>query len=71
MVGIHLPEIVIWREGFVEEIVGFPGEFDHQVDALTQYLDFMESDPVIPPPRKRATGVVVHALPFSELRRRF
>ncbi|SHG55811.1 phage terminase large subunit [Bradyrhizobium erythrophlei] len=50
---IHLPEFAIWREGFIEELVGFPGEFDDQVDALTQYLDFMESDPVIPPPRKR------------------
>jgi predicted phage terminase large subunit-like protein len=50
---IHLPEFAIWREAFIEEIVAFPGEFDDQVDAMTQYLDFMESDPAIPPPRAR------------------
>jgi predicted phage terminase large subunit-like protein len=50
---IHLPDVAIWREAFIQEIVAFPCEFDDQVDAMSQYLDFMESDPVIPPPRKR------------------
>jgi predicted phage terminase large subunit-like protein len=50
---IHLPELAIWREAFVAEVVAFPGEFDDQVDAMTQYLDFMETDPIIPAPRVR------------------
>jgi predicted phage terminase large subunit-like protein len=50
---IHLPESAIWGEAFIAEIVAFPGEFDDQVDAMTQYLDFMETDPIIPPPRAR------------------
>jgi len=66
---IHLPEFAIWREVFIDEVVAFPGEFDDQVDAMTQYLDFMDTDPTIPPPRTRATGVIVHALPLSRLRR--
>jgi hypothetical protein len=33
--------------------IAFPGEFDDQVDAMTQYLDFMETDPIIPAPRAR------------------
>ena len=32
---IHLPENAIWREAFIAEVVGFPGEFDDQVDAMT------------------------------------
>ena len=50
---IHLPEFAIWREAFVDEVIAFPGEFDDQVDAMTQYLDFMETDPIIPAPRTR------------------
>jgi predicted phage terminase large subunit-like protein len=50
---IHLPEFAIWREAFIAEIIAFPGEFDDQVDAMTQYLDFMETDPIIPAPRPR------------------
>ena len=62
---IHLPENAIWREAFIAEVVGFPGEFDDQVDAMTQYLDFMDTDPVIPPPPPaRATGVVALASRF-------
>jgi hypothetical protein len=41
---IHLPEFAIWREAFVAEIVAFPGEFDDQIDAMTLYLDFMDTD---------------------------
>jgi predicted phage terminase large subunit-like protein len=67
---IHLPEFAIWREAFIAEVVAFPGEFDDQVDAMTQYLDFMGTDPTIPPPRTRATCVVVHASPLSLWRRR-
>lgn len=62
---IHLPEYAIWREAFIAEVVGFPGEFDDQVDAMTQYLDFMDTDPTIPPPRERGTGLIVRATPLS------
>ena len=51
--NIHLPELAIWREAFINEVIAFPGEFDDQVDAMTQYLDFMETDPIIPAPRAR------------------
>lgn len=68
---IFLPEAAVWRQAFVDEVVGFPGGFDDQVDAMTQYLDFMDTDPTIPPPPARATGVVVHATPLSQLRRPF
>jgi predicted phage terminase large subunit-like protein len=66
---IHLPEFAIWRDGFIAEVVGFPGEFDDQVDAMTQYLDFMDTDPTIPPPRTRTTGVVALASTFPWRRR--
>jgi predicted phage terminase large subunit-like protein len=61
---IHLPENAIWREAFIAEVVGFPGEFDDQVDAMTQYLDFMDTDPVISPSRPRAMGAVALASSF-------
>lgn len=66
---IHLPEHAIWRETFIAEVVAFPGEFDDQVDAMTQYLDFIDTNPTIPPPRIRATGIIVHAPPISRLSR--
>jgi predicted phage terminase large subunit-like protein len=56
---IFLPENAIWREAFVAEVIGFPGEFDDQVDAMTQYLDFMDTDPVVPLRAPRESGVVV------------
>jgi hypothetical protein len=58
---IFLPENAIWREAFVAEVIGFPGEFDDQVDAMTQYLDFMDTDPVVPlrPPRERGIVAVL------------
>jgi predicted phage terminase large subunit-like protein len=68
---IWLPELASWRQAFVDEVVDFPAEFDDQVDAMTQYLDFMDTDPNIPPPQPRATGVVVHARPISQLYRGF
>jgi predicted phage terminase large subunit-like protein len=66
---IHLPEFAIWRDAFIAEVVAFPGEFDDQIDAMTQYLDFMDTDPTIPPPRTRTTGVVILASTFPWHRR--
>ena len=65
---IHLPESAIWRDAFINEVVTFPSEFDDQVDAMTQYLDFMESNPIIRLPPTRATGVL---LPGRSLSRKY
>jgi len=55
---IYLPESSIWRQAFIDEVIGFPAEFDDQVDAMSQYLDFMDTNPVIPPPRTRAIAAM-------------
>jgi phage terminase large subunit-like protein len=65
---IYLPEAAVWRDAFVDEVVNFPSEFDDQVDAMTQYLDFMDGNPTILPPPQRATGVIVRAPPFYKRR---
>jgi len=62
--------LAIWREAFIAELVGFPGEYDDRVDATTMYLDFMDTDPSIAPPRTRDIGVIVHSTPLSQLRYR-
>jgi predicted phage terminase large subunit-like protein len=67
---IFLPDLAIWREAFIAELVGFPGEYDDRVDATTMYLDFMDTDPRIPTPRTRDIGVIVHSTPLSQLRYR-
>jgi len=51
---IRLPEDAPWRDDFIAEFVTFPAsDFSDQVDACTQYLDFMETSPtlILPPPR--------------------
>ena len=63
---IFLPQEAPWRLAFINEIVGFPGEFDDQLDAMTQYLDFMDSKPTIKPAPQR--GIV--ARPTIPYRRR-
>jgi predicted phage terminase large subunit-like protein len=55
---IYLPEFAVWRQPFIDEVVGFPAEFDDQVDAMSQYLDFMDTHPVIPPPQTRAMAAI-------------
>jgi predicted phage terminase large subunit-like protein len=62
---IHLPEFAIWREVFINEVIAFPGEFDDQVDAMTQYLDFMETNPIILAMRTREPLIArVNAMPI-------
>jgi predicted phage terminase large subunit-like protein len=58
---IFLPEDALWRDDFVEEVVHFPTQFDDQVDAMTQYLDFMDTKPSIPkqPPNEVRVGLVL------------
>jgi predicted phage terminase large subunit-like protein len=60
--GIRLPSNVSWREDFVAECVAFPhGEYTDQVDAMTQYLDFIATNPILKAPSPRCGGVVVTA----------
>lgn len=56
---IHLPIDAPWREAFIDEIVGFPGEFDDQIDAMTQCFDFLDTKPLIPPQPPRDSGIAV------------
>lgn len=56
---VYLPDQAGWREVFVAELVAFPSaDFDDQVDALTQYLDFMATRPQLTTPARRAMGVI-------------
>jgi hypothetical protein len=54
---VHLPEGTDWRGAFIAELVSFPSEFDDQVDAMTQYLTFMATNPHLELPPKRAIAV--------------
>lgn len=66
---IFLPEDAAWREGYVAEFIGFPGEFDDQVDATTQFLDYLATNPMIPAaPVRSMIGTVAYA---SHLPRRY
>jgi predicted phage terminase large subunit-like protein len=56
---IFLPEHAVWREEFITEVVSFPSEFDDRIDAMSQYLDFMDTDPVITPRPPRESGIAV------------
>ena len=55
---VHLPDGTDWRSAFIAELVSFPGEFDDQVDAMTQYLTFMATNPHLQLPPKRAIMAV-------------
>jgi predicted phage terminase large subunit-like protein len=51
---IQLPESAPWKEEFIAEFIAFPsGASDDQVDATTQYLDWIKTNPPLslPPPR--------------------
>ncbi len=72
---ILLPIDTPWREDFVAECVAFPrGGFTDQIDAMTQYLDFIETDPVLRPPLARCSGVAVNTrgviTPFARFGRK-
>jgi predicted phage terminase large subunit-like protein len=53
---IFLPQCAPWRQAFIDEIAGYPSDFDDQLDAMTQYLDYMDTKPTIKPAPRR--GVV-------------
>lgn len=54
---ILTPDDAHWRSAFVSEFVAFPGDFTDQVDATTQFLDYMAANPRLEPAAKRALGV--------------
>jgi predicted phage terminase large subunit-like protein len=57
---VHLAESGSWKEEFIAEFVAFPsGAFDDQVDATTQYLEWIKTNPPLnlPTPRTVCTGV--------------
>ena len=65
---IVLPEFAPWREDYISEFVEFPsGQFDDQVDATTQYLDWMAVNPLpdLPPDRAIIAGVDSHGVALS------
>jgi predicted phage terminase large subunit-like protein len=46
------------REAFIDELIQFPvGEFDDQVDAMTQYLQYVTMH-ALPPRRQRGIGTI-------------
>ena len=46
--GIVVPAAAEWAEDYIQEMVAFPnGLSDDQVDATTQYLDFMAQKPAL------------------------
>jgi hypothetical protein len=50
---VQLPEGAAWRAEFISEATQFPyGPFDDQMDALSQYLDWIAKHPN-PPTRPR------------------
>jgi len=64
-----LPEDADWRHEFISEVVNLPGEFDDRIEAMSQYLDFMDTNPVIRPRPPRESGIAV-VLASSIIRRR-
>lgn len=63
---ILLPGGADWRRCFVEEVVNFPRLGTDQVDAMTQFLDFMQSNPQLRKPAETGTAGLSAATPFSQ-----
>jgi predicted phage terminase large subunit-like protein len=54
---IFLPQDAGWRDQFIAEILAFPGAFSDRGDAMSQYLDYTDTNPVIKPRPPRETGI--------------
>jgi phage terminase large subunit-like protein len=54
---VRLPKGAEWFGAFVGEFEDFPDGGSDRVDALTMYLDFMKSNPVLGAPRRRERGL--------------
>jgi len=60
---VWLPNVAEWREPYIEELLQFPGgKYDDQVDATTQYLDWVSTNPVLATPQPLALGCGVNSL---------
>jgi predicted phage terminase large subunit-like protein len=68
---VQLPQEAPWREDFVNEVATFPlTDFDDQIDAMTQFLDWISAHPN---PKKRPSmalvaGVNSRGVPLSTQR---
>jgi predicted phage terminase large subunit-like protein len=63
---VLLAESALWRADYVKELVDFPSApFDDQVDATTQYLDWITTNPVPALPKARALVGRVDGLPLG------
>jgi predicted phage terminase large subunit-like protein len=52
---IHLPALAMWLEAYITEFLEFPrGRNDDQIDATTQYLDYINTKPNLALPPQRA-----------------
>jgi predicted phage terminase large subunit-like protein len=57
---IHIPKSALWRDDYINEFVEFPSsKFDDQVDATTQYLDWISSNPIPEPAPPLGIAVAV------------
>jgi predicted phage terminase large subunit-like protein len=60
---VLLPEHAEWREAYLEEMLNFPnGKFDDQVDATTQYLDWIAKNRSLPTPERRGVAAGVNSM---------
>jgi predicted phage terminase large subunit-like protein len=65
---VLLPATAPWRADYIKEMVEFPSApFDDQVDATTQYLDWIAVNPVpaLPPARAFMVGIRGDGLPLT------
>jgi predicted phage terminase large subunit-like protein len=63
---IKLPHDAHWREAFELEMEHFPhGEFDDQVDALSQALDFLRDGPPFGKRQQRCVGMTIDIRGFA------
>ena len=59
---VALPEAAPWVAEFIDEMVQFPyGHFDDQVDAMTQFLDWLAEHPHVAKRPPRAIGVAINS----------
>ena len=62
---IALPESAEWRQDYVAEFVEFPkSKFSDQVDATTQFLEFMATNPTLKTVERSGRGALaLHSRP--------
>ena len=59
---VALPEGARWLAAFIDEMIQFPyGQFDDQVDAMTQFLDWIAGHPHLAKRPPRAIGVAINS----------